>query len=264
MKHDVNLNTWNPEAYLEFAAYRARPAGDLISRISLKVPGPIYDLGCGPGNLTVELKDRWSERDVVGLDSSPEMLADAEKTHGTHSIRWEQGDIATWAAPEPAALVFANASLQWVDAHERLFPRLLTNVRRNGILAVQMPMTADAPYQISLRDVIASSKWREKLTDIHPHADEYSAARYYEILRSQVTHIDMWESRYHHILDGTDPVVAWMSGAGLTLVLSRLNDEDTASFLADYTAALRPHYPRQKDGRTIFTMRRLFIVAVRA
>ncbi len=255
---------WDPNTYLQFAAYRARPADDLISHLSLAQDGAIYDLGCGPGNLTVKLKDRWTDRDVTGLDSSADMLEKAQQHARAQNINWTLGDIATWSAPEAAALVFANASLQWLGTHEVLFPRLLASAQSGGILAVQMPMTTSAPYHKCIRDVAALPKWRDRLKDAKPHPDEYPAQRYYEILRPLSTSIDIWETTYHHILSGENPVIEWMSGAGLTPVLSQLDGTGRSEFLDDYSAAISPHYPREKNGETVFAVRRIFIVAQRA
>ncbi len=178
MSRNLKSNTWNPKTYLEFAAHRARPVEDLIPHLRLEVPGAIYDLGCGPGNVTMMLQARWPDRTVVGIDSSPEMLSSARAAHGSNTVTWKQEDIAKWSADEPAALVFANASLQWLDDHDSLLPRLLSNVTSGGLLAVQVPVTSEAPYQDCIRKVSAAPKWRARLAGVHPHEDVYSAERY--------------------------------------------------------------------------------------
>lgn len=255
---------WNPSTYLQFEAYRARPVEDFLPRISVNVDGPIFDLGCGPGNITLKLKQKWPEREVVGLDSSGEMLVEARKSPNPETITWTQGDITEWSAQPKAALVFANASLQWVEDHASLFPRLLENIAPGGVLAVQMPLTSDAPYQLCIRSVITSPKWKNKLKGVEPHIDAHAASYYYELLHRHCTTIDLWQTNYHHVLTGTDPVVNWMSGTGLRPILTQLNDKDRLEFLADYAAETRHHYAPQSDGKTLFTMRRLFILATHA
>ena len=151
--------SWNPAAYLEFAAYRARPAEDLIARLDVKVPGGIVDLGCGPGNLTAKLKQRWPSRAVTGFDASPEMLAKARASVAA-DITWEQGDIAAWLPGAQAALVFANAALHWVPDHAGLFPRLMHALAPGGLLAVQMSMTGEALYHQCLQRVLDAPRWR--------------------------------------------------------------------------------------------------------
>ncbi len=264
MSRSPKSNTWNPKTYLEFATHRERPVNDLIPRLEVEAPGAIYDLGCGPGNVTMKLQAHWPDRAVFGIDSSTEMLNSAQAAYGTDTVTWIHEDIAKWSADQPAAIVFANASLQWVGEHDSLFPRLLSNVTPGGLLAIQVPVTAQAPYQDCIRQVVAAPEWRERLAGIHPHDDVYDSDRYYELLSPQAANIDMWETHYHHILDGEEPAIAWMSGAGLVPILTHLNDADRQAFLADYAEAMKQPYTPQSDGKTIFTMRRLFIVAKRA
>src|SRR5262245_23075629 len=105
--------TWNPDQYLKFDAERTQPCRDLVSRIALRSVRRAIDLGCGPGNSTAVLRERWPEATITGLDSSPEMIEKARKT--TPESRWIIGDIAHWAqdSRELYDLVFSNAALQW-------------------------------------------------------------------------------------------------------------------------------------------------------
>jgi trans-aconitate 2-methyltransferase len=252
--------TWNPDLYLRYAAYRARPAEDLLPRLNLKVHGDVYDLGCGPGNLTKTIKDKWPTRRVVGVDSSRSMLASAREKFPT-GIEWQQADIATWSAPKPAALVFANASLHWVNGHETLFPRLFQQVTPGGVFAIQVPESGAQPYHQCIETLAASDKWRARFAGIHPHGDPLSPRAYYDLLKPFAADLDIWETEYHHILEGENPVTEWISSTGLVPFLSVLSEAEKPEYLADYSALAAKAYPRQGDGKVLFTMRRLFIVA---
>ncbi len=70
---------WSPEQYLKYAGHRMRPALDLLARVPLESPATVFDLGCGPGNVTQMLAQRWPEEDITGVDGSPEMLASAKE-----------------------------------------------------------------------------------------------------------------------------------------------------------------------------------------
>lgn len=255
--------TWTPEVYLNFAAYRARPVADLLPRVSPPDLGVFYDLGCGPGNVTMKLKARWPARAVVGVDSSPEMLDAARGKHAGDGVRFERGDIAGWTASQPAALIFANAALHWVPAHETLFPRLARALIPGGILAVQMPLGQRAPYHTCIGEIAAAPRWRDRLAKAHPQTTPLSAGGYYELLAPLMDEIDIWETDYRHVLEGEDPVAAWASGTALVPYTSLLEKAEAADFTAAYARAVRAAYPPQSDGRTIFTMRRIFIVARR-
>ena len=259
----VSKTQWNPATYLEFAGYRARPAEDLLARLDLKIPGAVYDLGCGPGNLTRKLKDRWSERTIIGMDSSAEMLAKAEQSYGKTDIAWQRGDIASWTPDQPAALVFTNAALHWVPDHDRLFPRLMAAVAPGGLFAMQMPMTGEAPYHAIVRQLLASPRWHDRLADVRDHAHPLTARHYYDLVCHQAANVDTWETHYHHVLKDIDAVTVWVSGTALVPYLTVLDENEKAAFLTDYTEIARGVYPPSRDGQVLFTMRRIFMVAER-
>ncbi len=64
------MTTWDPNQYLKFADHRLRPAIDLLGRIRADEPGSVYDLGCGAGNVTKLLAERWPKARVTGIDSA--------------------------------------------------------------------------------------------------------------------------------------------------------------------------------------------------
>ncbi|MDX2382046.1 MAG: methyltransferase domain-containing protein, partial [Acidimicrobiia bacterium] len=90
---------WDPDQYARFAAQRAEPFWDLVDLVETEpVLERVADLGCGGGSLTVAFAEDSGARDVIGLDSSPAMLADAAAMT-TGSVRFEAGDIAESCAP---------------------------------------------------------------------------------------------------------------------------------------------------------------------
>ncbi len=119
----ITSSTWDPAQYLRFSNERLRPALDLLAQIPLDTARHVVDLGCGPGNVTPILKQRFPEADVLGIDGSPDMLAKARTA--APDCRFETGDFNTWAPASPPDLIYSNAALHWVTGHETLFPRLL-------------------------------------------------------------------------------------------------------------------------------------------
>ncbi|KXG70841.1 Trans-aconitate 2-methyltransferase [Escherichia coli] len=53
------MSDWNPSLYLHFSAERSRPAVELLARVPLENVEYVADLGCGPGNSTALLQQRW-------------------------------------------------------------------------------------------------------------------------------------------------------------------------------------------------------------
>lgn len=255
---------WNPATYLEFAGYRARAGEDLLARLVPGVPGALYDLGCGPGTLTRQLKDRWPEREVIGIDSSSEMLARAAQSFTGADIVWRQADIAAWRPDAPAALLFANAALHWVPDHGALFPRLMNALAPGGLLAVQMPATGEALYHVCIEKLLKKTPWQDRLAGVRSHSHPWAAKRYYDLISPQAATADIWETHYHHVLADTAAVTAWVSGTALVPYLTALDNDEKTAFLADFTDIAVAVYPASQDGKVLFTMRRLFIVAARA
>lgn len=252
---------WDPTQYLRFSGERLRPALDLLAQVALTAPARVTDLGCGAGNVTAILRQRFPEADILGVDGSHEMLAKARGT--ATGCRFEQGDFSTWTPAAPPDLIYSNAALHWVTDHETLFPRLVSLLAPAGVLAVQMPAMHDAPLRALQNEVAAHGPWAAALRDTDFARSILTAGGYYDLLRPLVSRLDLWETTYLHVLQGEDPVVEWAAGSSLRPFLDRLPPDLRSAYRAAYAEALRPHYPRRADGATLLPFRRLFILARR-
>jgi trans-aconitate 2-methyltransferase len=254
---------WDPNQYLHFAEERTRPCRELAAHVAVAAPRQVIDLGCGPGNSTQVLAERWPDADLTGLDSSPEMIADAR--NASPQRRWIAGNIASWAAssPQPFDVVFSNAALQWVRDHTTLFPRLLQQVSPGGALAVQMPGNFDAPAHCIARDIAASASWRDRFSaagvrEWHVHEPAY----YYDLLAPRAERIDLWETEYQQVMPAAEAILDWYKGTGLRPYFAALtNEDDREQFAAAYVDGIRAAYPLRPDGRVLFPFRRMFVIA---
>ena len=254
------MPTWDPRQYLKFSDHRLRPALDLLAQIQLDDPRLVFDLGCGPGNITRLLAERWPAAQVMGVDASPAMLARAREEAPT--VSFVEADINTWTAPEPPHLLFSNATLQWIDGHAALLPRLLRQLSPGGMLAVQMPRNHDAPSHVLMRAAAEDGPWRTRLAAVRQVLRSVEPPdAYYRILAPIARRVDIWESEYLHVLDGDNPVVEWTKGTGLRPYLDALDEPDRGGFLAAYSARIAAAYPQHADGRTLLPFRRIFFVA---
>jgi len=254
---------WDPRQYLArgFADLRLRPALDLLARVGAETPAQVVDLGCGTGNTTALLTDRWPEAEVVGIDSSAEMLAQADARR--IGARFTQADIADWRAQAPVEVLYSNAALQWVDGHERLFPHLLAQVAPEGWLAVQMPRNYGAPSHQAMIDAVEAGPWAERLRPVLRPAPVALPEQYYALLAPHCRTLDIWETIYLQQLEGENPVVEWTKGSALRPLLAVLAGDQRRAFELAYAARIKSAYPPAADGRTLFPFRRLFIVARR-
>ncbi len=250
---------WDPARYLAFEGHRLRPALDLIARIPLAAPETVVDLGCGTGNVTRLLAERWPDARLIGIDGSPEMLARAREGGGR--IRWVQAALDDWRPEEPIGLVFSNAALHWLGDHARLFASLADAVAPGGALAVQMPRNFDAPSHRCMTEAATAGPWRDRLAGLLRPPPVAEPGFYARVLAPRARRLDIWETEYLHLLDGDNPVAEWTKGTWLRRFLDALEEPMRGDFEADYRRRIKAAYPPEPDGHTLMPFLRLFIVA---
>lgn len=253
---------WSPDQYLKFEDERTRPAKDLLAAVPGENITEAVDIGCGPGNSTELLVKRFPEAFVSGIDTSPDMI---EKARGRlPGCTFEVADIDTWKPERKPDLLYANAVMQWLPNHERLFPRLMGFLNAGGSLAIQMPDNFDAPVHVAMREVAAECPWADRMAKAGLSRDKLADAPfYYELLRPISRRVDIWRTIYQHPLQGLDGIVEWFKGAGMRPYLSELDEEERLLFLDRYKERIAPFYPLMADGMVLLPFPRLFIVATR-
>ncbi|WP_018267433.1 trans-aconitate 2-methyltransferase [Methylosinus sp. LW4] len=253
---------WNALLYSTFETERTRPARELLARIPLEAPGFIIDLGCGPGNSAELLAGRFPTARLLGVDSSPDMIAAARAR--LPAADFALADIADFRPDAAPDLLFANASLQWLPDHRALLPRLVATLAPGGVLAMQMPDNQDEPSHRLMREAAAAGPWAQKIGDASAVRTKiFSAEAYYDLLHETGCETDVWRTTYAHPLAGADAIVEWVRATGLRPFLAPLTEEEARGFVAAYRAALADAYPRRADGKILLLFPRLFIVARR-
>lgn len=248
-------HTWDPARYLTYADERGRPFVDLLARVAAVDPRTVVDLGCGPGNLTSLLADRWPDADVVGLDSSPEMIARATDER----VSFEVADLRDWTPAEPVDVLVSNATLQWVPGHLDLLPRLVGAIAPGGWLAFQVPGNFDEPSH-TIRDALAAEPPYAEHTAGVAVPSSHDPAVYLDVLAGLGCTVDAWETTYLHLLTGPDPVFTWVSGTGARPTLQALPDDLRPAFEAEFKRRLAAAYPEGEHG-VVLPFRRVFVVA---
>ena len=255
--------SWSAKQYVAFEDERTRPARDLLAAIPPVEARSAIDIGCGPGNSTELLLERFTSATVRGVDSSTDMIEAARKR--LPQVQFDTVDIGTWNESGPFDVIFANAVLQWLPDHANLLPALVSKLSPGGSLAIQMPDNLNEPSHRLMRDVAANGPWASKLADAAGQRTKMaSVSDYYSMLRPHCARVDVWRTTYHHPLaGGASGVVEWFKGSGLRPFLEPLDDAEKAHYLKQYHAAIEQAYPTLSDGSVLLPFPRLFIVATR-
>ncbi len=257
----MTLPAWDPDRYLTFGLERARPFADLLARIAAKSPSEVVDLGCGPGNLTGLLAERWPGARILGVDNSTEMITRARSLG--QRVEYVAEDLRAWVPRRPVDVLISNATLQWVPDHLDLLPQMLSALADFGWLAFQVPGNFDEPSHAIRRDLAAESPYADYTAGAATPA-AHDPAVYYDVLAAvEGVAVEVWETTYTHVLSGPDPVFSWVSGTGARPTLQALPDRLRESFEVAYKERLAEAYPVRPDGTVLLPFRRVFAVAHR-
>jgi trans-aconitate 2-methyltransferase len=258
-KNNSNMikHIWNPDQYLKYESQRNRPAVDLLARIEIKSPEIVFDLGCGPGNSTRLLVDRWRQARITGIDNSLEMLKRAAQD--LPGPNWIEANLQTWSPNYQADLLYSNAALHWLDDHAKLLPRLTDYLNPGGVLAIQMPGNYAFPSHLLILD--AAKPWMDKIGQRIRADPVEKLSFYYDMLTPIFSHLDIWETVYIQELKGENAVAEWLKGSALKPLIDLLDKEEAESFFNDYSSLAQKAYPQRTDGITLYPFRRVFIVA---
>ncbi|MEV4317988.1 trans-aconitate 2-methyltransferase [Actinocrispum sp. NPDC049592] len=247
---------WDPDKYLAFADHRSRPFYELVARIQAESPRRVVDLGCGPGNLTTVLADRWPGATLEAMDSSEEMVT-AARSRGIDAY---VGDVAGWKPQDDTDVIVTNAVLQWVPGHDAILQSWVSALPSGAWIALQVPGNFEAPSHALVRELAAGS-WRSRLESVLLREEDavFTPTEYATILGDCM--VDAWETTYVQVLTGPDPVLEWITGTALRPIKAALSPDEWTAFRADLAPRLREAYPQRPDGRTWFPFRRVFAVA---
>lgn len=270
MTDTARRDIWDAATYLRFASARLRPFLDLITQVAARtpLPGPhtVVDLGCGPGNATRLLADRWPDAHITGVDSSQSMIDAAAPLTRPGRLDFTHSDLRTWTPRAPVDVITANAVLQWIPDHIRLLPRLAAHLTPGGVLGFQVPGNFDQPSHRILAELRAEPRWRALTDGVDEGPASHEPLDYHHALATAGLAADTWETTYTYVLDGPDGVLDFVKGTALRPILTRLAPDDARHFTEAYAVRAREAYPpTELDGRTVqlMTYRRIFAVASR-
>ncbi len=251
------MSDWNSTQYLKFQKERTLPAIDLAKRIKNN-PKTIVDIGCGPGNSTAVLRSVFPNSNIIGIDSSANMIKKATEQHPDLDFRL----CDALSLKGKYDLIFSNACLQWIPNHTALIPALMNKLNNNGTLAIQIPMNSEEPLFQLIEEVSKDPKWNLSSLKLHPN-ETLNPTEYYNILSACSSDFDMWEVKYYHTMANHQALVDWVKSTRLKPYLDFLKEEKFAEFETEILEGLKNFYPVMDNGNIVLGFRRFFFTATK-
>lgn len=256
----MNKNDWNPDLYLKYDKERIQPSIDLTARIDYLQPRRIIDIGCGPGNSTQILYNKWPESEIIGADNSPAMIKKASEDYPNQ--KWILFDAGVDNINDKFDLVFSNATIQWIPNHDKLLQRFADMLNDSGVLAVQLPLFFDMPLGRAISEIGRQSKWKDATKGADSLFTINSASYYYDHLTRYFRKIDVWTTDYYHVMESQSSILEMIRTTGLKPYLERLPDDNVKKqFETLVLDRIKQDYPLQNNGKVLFPFKRLFFVA---
>lgn len=247
---------WSSEQYLKFKRQRTLPAIDLANRIRNTSAKSIVDIGCGPGNSTAVLRDVFPQAELIGIDSSQNMIDKARESHP--EIRFELCGACELSGKYD--IIFSNACLQWIPEHEKLIPFLMSRLNEGGVLAVQIPINTEEPLFKIADEVVSDKKWGFGEMDL-PFNKTLPPDLYYNILSECAVKFDIWETVYYHSMPSLEAMFEWIKGSRLRPYLQALDAQRAALMKNEILEKTSEAYQKTNNGGIILRFRRLFFTA---
>lgn len=256
------MSGWNAEQYAKFIKERTLPSIDLANKINLENPREIIDIGCGPGNSTRVLKDRFPDAHIVGADYSQNMIDKAKSQNDGIDFMLFDANNDFPLLNKKFDVVFSNACIQWIPNHRELIKNMMGVLNDGGVLAVQTPMNYKEPIHRIISELSTGGKWKNKF-DSPRIFYNLTQSEYFDLLSEISSDFSVWETVYCHRMPSHESIMDWYKGTGLRPYLEVLSEEDAIEFENDVYEEVVRAYPIQANGEIIFRFPRFFFTAVK-
>jgi len=234
---------WNPEVYNQFKDVRYLPFFDLMQFISPNGLEKAIDIGCGTGEQTHILSEKFSDAVFLGIDSSAEMLAQS-KSFNNERLSFQQKTVEElYDSTDQWDLIFSNAALQWSDDHKKLFPKLLSLLSENGQFAVQMPVQSENILNQILFRLASEEPYKTDLQHwnrVSPvlSLDEYAKMMFEYGLKDLQISIKV----YPIIAENAEKLFQFIFGSALIPYLEKLDGNNKEQFIQEYKKRIKEKF----------------------
>ncbi len=258
---------WDAEQYARNSSVQFQWALELIGKLGLRGDEHVLDIGCGDGKVTAELARRTPRGEVVGVDSSRDMIEKARTAYPPSAVpglSFQVMDASALSFEGDFDVAFSNAALHWIKGHHELLRRVARSLRPGGRLLFQMGGRGNGEEVFSVAaEVIRENPWHPYFQDFEFPWGFYGPGEYARWLgeagltatRAELIPRDMRQK-------GREGLLGWVRTTWMPYT-ERLPAELREPFLAEAVDRYLAAYPLTQQGEAIVRMVRLEVEATK-
>lgn len=256
MTHEFDGNK-----YEKASTHQKEWGAKLLSEIALSGTESVLDLGCGDGTNTVRIAELVPNGEVVGIDASKGMI-DVAKQKERDNLHFVLMDINELNFTDKFDVVFSNATLHWVQDHNRLFVNVIKCLRRGGFLRFNFAADGNCSHFFKvIRKAMLQERFSRYFINFEwpwymPAVDEYKVL----VEKSTLRDARVWGENADRFFPDVEMMIRWVDQPSLVPFLACVAKKDRAPF-REFVVGKMIEETKYDDGRCFETFRRINLLA---
>lgn len=252
------------EKYKNASRHQKEWGKTLISKLQLNGNETILDLGCGDGALTYMISQLVPNGNVIGIDSSKNMIHSALQ-YSADNLLFINQNINDMVYNSQFDIIFSNAALHWITDHKRLLDNCFKALRPGGKILWNFAANGNCQTFFSVvKEKISEEKYKKYFSSFEwpwfmPEISEYEIMLKQSNFKSYTIEAQNRDRSFKDIQEMT----AWIDQPSIVPFLDYLPKQVKKQFRNE---VVREMIERclQPDGTCYETFRRINVYAVKA
>lgn len=148
---------WDSSLYDDRHSFVWKKSADLVELVAIAPGERVLDLGCGTGHLTAKIAELGAH--VIGLDSSPSMIAQARQNYP--KLTFVLADARDFTFETRFDAVFSNAALHWIPDADRVVASVARCLKPGGRFGLEMGVKGNIATITEAMDSVLREMGRE-------------------------------------------------------------------------------------------------------
>ncbi|TET33512.1 class I SAM-dependent methyltransferase [Candidatus Dependentiae bacterium] len=158
----MSKKDWDAQQYKEHSEPQQEGGQAIIAHYPFRGDEVVLDIGCGDGRTTAEIAAKLPDGNVIGIDPSPAMITEAQKSFlSVQNLSFIQASAEDFAFDFQFDLIVSFFALHYVVDHQTVLKKIYSALKPGGVFIVVMA-GGDQP---EVAEVFAREKWKALISE---------------------------------------------------------------------------------------------------